>query len=93
MPSSFINNLLAGDFEAKIVLGIFWGVFLLLMTIISVVSGGYATQMLTLMADIYPGYEISYVGALVGLLYGFIDGLIACYIFAWLYNLIAAKTK
>ncbi|MBD3155256.1 MAG: hypothetical protein GF368_01210 [Candidatus Aenigmarchaeota archaeon] len=52
---------------------------------ISVITG-FGTEFLVLIKSIYPGYEISYLGSLVGLAYGFFDGLFGCYIFAWLYN-------
>ena len=73
--------------------GIFWGVFLTVMTLISLWTGGYGASMLNLIKEIYIGYQISYTGALIGLLYGFVDGLVGCYIFAWLYNLLAEKLK
>ena len=40
------------------------------------------------MASVYPGYHAirSVSGVIVGTLYGFVDGLVAGAIFAWLYN-------
>lgn len=73
--------------------GIFWGIGLALLTVISLLSGGYASQFLAVVADVYPGFEVSYMGALVGLLYGFVDGFICCYIFGFLYNLLTDKLK
>lgn len=35
---------------------------------------------------IYPGYSVSLQGSIVGLLYGFIDGVIAGTLLSWLYN-------
>ncbi|WP_068469358.1 bacteriophage holin [Candidatus Protochlamydia phocaeensis] len=65
--------------------GIVWGVSLFLFTILSLYSG-YAEQFLNLMANIYPGYEISWPGAFIGLLYGFADVFIGLALIAWLYN-------
>ena len=73
--------------------GIFWGLALLILTVVSVATGGYGSQFLALISDIYPGYEVSYTGGLIGLVYGFLDGVIGCYIFAWLYNLLTDKLK
>jgi len=70
--------------------GIFWGGFLLVFTLISV-NTGFGVEFLNLVVTLYPGYEISYVGSLIGLAYGFFDGLIGCYIFAWLYNKLEKK--
>jgi hypothetical protein len=44
---------------------------------------------LTLLGRIYPGYRLTYLGSLVGLGWGFLDGLIGGGVFAWLYNVLA----
>lgn len=49
---------------------------------------GVGGEMLPL-SLIYPGYYITAVGSLVGLVWAFIDGLIGGVIFAWLYNMFA----
>ena len=72
--------------------GIFWGLILLVLTLISV-NTGYASELLNLVASIYPGYNVSYMGSVIGLVYGFVDGLIGCYVFAWLYNKLEKKKK
>jgi len=40
---------------------------------------------------VFRGYSISPVGSVVGLIWGFVDGLIGGAIFAWLYNIIAVR--
>ena len=65
--------------------GIFWGLCMFIMTLVCMFTG-YAMQFLILMADIYPGYTISGFGSIVGLIYGFLDGFIGLFVFAWLYN-------
>jgi hypothetical protein len=49
------------------------------------------TGQATLIGKIYRGYNISYIGGLIGLVWGFFDFLIGGFIFAWLYNLLAGK--
>ena len=66
-------------------LGIIWGVALLVITIISLYSG-YAAEFLSLVASFYPGYEVSIPGAVIGLIYAFIDGFIGGYLMAIIYN-------
>ena len=44
---------------------------------------------ITFIGRIYRGYNISYLGSVFGLIWGFFDGLIGGAIFAWLYNHIA----
>jgi len=50
-----------------------------------------ATGQVTLIGKIYRGYNISITGGLIGLVWGFFDGLIGGAILAWLYNLLAGK--
>ncbi|MCB1112927.1 MAG: bacteriophage holin [Chlamydiales bacterium] len=69
--------------------GILWGVMMFIMTFANIFFG-YGTTFLNLMADVYPGYSVSYIGSLIGLGYGFLDGFIGLYILAWLYNKINA---
>lgn len=66
--------------------GILWGLLLFCMTWISMYTG-YGMFWLSQWMDIYPGYELSKLGAFVGLAYGFIDGFILLFLIAWLYNL------
>ena len=48
------------------------------------------THEMTLIGHIYRGYNISFVGSLIGLGWGFADGLIGGALFAGLYNLLSA---
>ena len=65
--------------------GIYWGVSLFLLTIISIFTG-FAGEILILLRGVYIGYDITFLGSIIGLIYGFLDGFIGCYIFAWIYN-------
>lgn len=71
--------------------GIFWGVVVMLATwwVLLFHTGG---QTIKLLQNFYIGYSVSIVGSLLGLVWGFVDGLICGYIFATLYNLFA-RTK
>ncbi len=70
--------------------GIIWGLALLLTTMISI-STGYATMFLNIFVSIYPGYSISPLGSIIGLIYGFLDACIGFYIFARIYNRLDTK--
>ena len=72
--------------------GIMWGVAMLIMTLVSM-SSGYAGEMMDAMTKLYPGYTVTGGGAIVGLIWGFLDAFIGLYIFAWLYNKLEAKMK
>lgn len=71
--------------------GIWWGVGLFLLTWWVIAVGGSTPGEPTFIGRIYTGYEISPLGSVIGLVWGFFDGLIAGAIFAWLYNVLATK--
>jgi len=75
---------------AALSVGLFWGVVLFLWTLISV-QNGYGKEVLDLIATIYPSYEVTSQGAVLGLFWGFLDGFIATFIVVWLYNGLAEK--
>ena len=72
--------------------GLLWGLGLLMLTCWIILFEG-ATGQATLIGKIYRGYNLSIGGGLIGLVWGFFDGLITGFIFAWLYNLLTAKIK
>lgn len=66
---------------------IFWGLMVFLVTMWIMLFEG-ATGQVTVLGHIYRGYNISYAGAFIGLVWAFFDGLICGAIFAWIYNLL-----
>ncbi len=71
--------------------GLLWGLGLLFLTWWIIAFEG-ASEEITFIGRVYRGYSISAIGSLVGLVWGFLDGLIGGAIFAWLYNLIAVRS-
>lgn len=71
-------------------LGILWGlsVFLITAWIVFINSPGGT---LAKLGAFYIGYDVSWTGALVGLAYGFSDGLIGGVVLAWIYNAFLPK--
>ena len=65
--------------------GVLWSAILFFTTLASV-SFGYGTAFLNGIASIYPGYSISLIGSVVGLIYGFFDVFIGVYLFVWVYK-------
>ena len=70
--------------------GILWAAAMLVFTWVSIPTG-YGAVVLNAVASIYPGYTISWLGGIIGAIYGFIDMFIALYLFGWLYNKLEAK--
>ncbi|MFQ5583305.1 MAG: bacteriophage holin [Calditrichia bacterium] len=65
--------------------GLMWGFGLFLVTIWLLIIGSRG-ETISLIGKFYFGYSLSVVGAFLGLLWGFIDGLIGGFLFAWIYN-------
>ncbi len=67
---------------------ILWGGTMLLMGWIA--SSGYMLEWVELMSTVYLGYGPGLIGAVVGALWGAVDGGIGGLFFAWLYNRLSA---
>jgi hypothetical protein len=48
---------------------------------------------LWILHKVFPGYSPSWIGVLLGLLWGFVYGCIAGAFFAWLYNTMTCEDK
>lgn len=70
-------------------LGIVWGAMVMIATWILMAQGGGAQ--LAKLGKIYFGYSVTFLGSLIGLVWGFVDGLVAGVIAAWLYNVFAGE--
>ncbi len=68
--------------------GILWGLAVLLGTWWLLIRGADG-EIITKLSAFYIGYSYSWGGAVIGLLWGFVDGLIVGAIFAWVYNKLA----
>jgi hypothetical protein len=62
---------------------ILWGLAMLVMGLANLIWGNYSQQFLQIMSSVYATRSVA---AVVGTLYGVVDGLIAGGVFAWLYN-------
>ena len=70
-------------------MAVVWGVLAMFLTaLINLIWPGYGQEFLRAMASVYPGYHAghSLAQAIVGGLYGSVDGAFAGAIIAWLYN-------
>lgn len=68
--------------------GILWGLAILLITWWMLLMGAQG-GLISDLSSFYPGYSYSWGGAVVGLIWGFVEGFIVGAIFAWLYNKMA----
>jgi len=68
--------------------GIVWGLANLFVTYWLLAFDASGTTIAKL-GKVYLGYTYSWIGGLIGLIWGFVNGLIVGAIFAWLYNKLA----
>lgn len=77
-----------------IAFGLLIGVGLLVATLILVARGGENVgQHLGLLANYFPGYRVTTLGAFVGFVYGFVLGYIVGRIVGVIYNRLASVTS
>ncbi|MDO8468670.1 MAG: bacteriophage holin [Candidatus Peribacter sp.] len=68
--------------------GIFWAASLILIAALTM-KAGLGLSFVNMVSEVYLGYGPTPVGAVIGAVWGFLDGLVCGAIFAWLYNKIA----
>ena len=68
--------------------GILWGLGVLITGIITTAHGSWGVDFVNAMGSVYIGYDNTYLGSVIGGLWGFVDGFIGGIVFAWLYNLL-----
>lgn len=75
---------------AALSVGLLWGLGMLVCTV-AALQWGYADEFMELMGDVYPGYDVSGTGVIVGFIYGFLDGFIGTWILVSVYNFFVRK--
>lgn len=67
-------------------LGLLWAFALFIVAIITIAAGGYGEGFIHSIGMMYIGYKPSFVGGLIGAIWGFVDAFVGGVILAWLYN-------
>lgn len=70
--------------------GILWSLSLFFLTLIAMHTG-YPAQFLNSLVSIYPGYSISGLGSVIGLIYGFVDAFVSLFLLAWIYDKLLSR--
>jgi hypothetical protein len=73
-----------------IAVGIWWGLGLFALTWWMILVHGSTGDRL-LIGWVYPGYNVSPMGSLIGLAWGLADGLVGGAVLAWLYNVVVRR--
>jgi len=71
--------------------GITWGLAMLFLAWVS--SFGWGIRDVTVIADLYLGYGPTFLGGIVGALWGFVDGAIGGFLLSYFYNIFLKKFK
>lgn len=69
--------------------GLWWGLGMFALTWWMILFQGSSSDP-TIIGRVYRGYSLTPLGSLIGLLWGFVDGLIGGAILAWLYNCVSS---
>lgn len=70
-----------------IAIGVLWAIYVFCLGIIAMFHWG--TEMVAMLSSLYLGYSASILGAIIGAIWAFIDGLVAGVIVGWIYNMVA----
>ncbi len=70
-----------------VAIGVLWAAYVFLAGIVAMF--GWGTALVETLASLYLGYGASIIGAIIGAIWAFVDGLIAGVVIAWIYNMVA----
>lgn len=70
-----------------VAVGVLWAAYIFLAAIFAMFDWGVA--MVDMIGSFYIGYGPSILGAIIGAIWAFVDGLVAGVVVAWLYNMMA----
>ena len=66
--------------------GLLCGIYTLMFTWFSILSGGYGQEFLQMWVPLHPGYSISFLGGIIGFVYSFVEMFFWLFIFGHVYN-------
>lgn len=74
-----------GVISFGLAIGTTWGVFVFILGIMAALFG-WGVEAAQILSSIYIGFSPTIAGTFAGAVWGFVDGLIAGVMIAWLYN-------
>jgi len=74
-------------FALGVAVGVMWAAYVFFAGIFAMFEWGVA--MVNALGSFYLGYGPSFLGAVIGALWAFVDGLVAGAVIAWIYNAVA----
>jgi hypothetical protein len=70
-----------------IAVGVLWAAYVFFAGIFAMFGWGVA--LVNVLGSFYIGYDTSILGAIIGAIWAFVDGLVAGAVVAWIYNMLA----
>jgi hypothetical protein len=70
-----------------VAIGVLWAIYIFFAAIFAMFGWGVAV--VETMASFYIGYAATFLGAIIGAIWAFVDGFVAGVVIAWIYNLVA----
>ena len=70
-----------------VAVGVLWAIYVFCVGITAMFNWG--TGLVAALGSLYIGYDASILGAVIGAIWAFVDGLVAGVIVAWIYNMVA----
>ncbi|HJO92796.1 MAG TPA: bacteriophage holin [Victivallales bacterium] len=70
-------------------LGITWGLYMLFLGWVA--GFGWGVELMEGMSSLYIGFSPSFIGGIIGAIWGFFDGAIAGILIAFIYNRVSRK--
>lgn len=71
-----------------IAVGVLWAAYVFFAGIFAMFDWGVA--LVNVLGSFYLGYDASILGAILGAIWAFVDGLVGGVVVAWLYNMLAS---
>lgn len=73
----------------SLAIGLMWASAVALLSIIASASDHYLHNITNFLSSIYLGYDLTFIGILIGIFWAFLDAAIGGFVFAWIYNKLA----
>jgi fluoride ion exporter CrcB/FEX len=70
-----------------IAVGVLWAAYVFFAGIFAMFDWGVA--LVNVLGSFYLGYDASILGAILGAIWAFVDGLVGGAVIAWIYNMVA----
>lgn len=86
------HHMSLGVISLGLALGVTSAIFVFILGVVAA-AFGWGIQLAAALSSLYIGYGPTFVGAIAGAVWAFVDGLIAGVLIAWLYNRFLLRRK